>query len=162
MRSAPWRYVNRSMICGAKDNHETFSAFSYTLSPGLGIALNRRVRRWHGRFDIVDATEFEVQSPVRPFVGVHPKASPGLVDFLEAEGHIVERRADKGAYGVYLGVTDVSEERAKRAVIDQIQHSEAPLVRLWRWPEGALSCLAVTGDIDSVTLVDFFMRPFEV
>ena len=79
-----------------------------------------------------------------------------------AEGHIVERSVDRGAYGIYLESVDVSDEAGKKTVIDQIENSSAPLVRLWRWPNGARSCLVVSGDIDSITLVDFMMRPFEV
>ena len=126
------------------------------------MGVNREARESHSGYRVVDALEFEVESSLRPFIGVPPDSPEEVVSFLEAEGHIVERSLDKHSYGVYLEETDVSEESAKRAMIDRIEGSDAPLVRSWRWPNGARSCLAVTGDIDCVTLVDFIMRPFEV
>jgi hypothetical protein len=44
----------------------------------------------------------------------------------------------------------------------EVEASKGPLVRLWRWPAGARCALSVTGDVDSMTIVDFLRRPLEV
>ena len=53
-------------------------------------------------------------------------------------------------------------ESDKRALIDFIEGSDAPLVRLWRWPNGARCAMSVTGDVDAMTMLDFLRRPLEV
>ncbi len=126
-----------------------------------GARVNKSTQPWYPPYSIVDAREFEVESQVRPFIGLHPEAPQSLVDFLQGEGHVVERSSNRQAYGVYLDGSSALDEEGRRAIIDRIERSPAPLVRLWRWPEGARSCLAVTGDIDSIKLADFFLRPFE-
>ena len=48
------------------------------------------------------------------------------------------------------------------AIVREVESSAAPLVRLARWPKGAQSALAITGDIDALTLGDFLLRAWEV
>jgi len=43
-------------------------------------------------------------------------------------------------------------------LIETIEASPGPLVRYWRWPDGAKSALAVTGDMDALTLLDYAAR----
>jgi len=44
----------------------------------------------------------------------------------------------------------------------KIEQLEAPLVRFGCWPDGSCTALSVSGDIDSVTIQDFFLRVLEV
>jgi hypothetical protein len=53
-------------------------------------------------------------------------------------------------------------ETDKRPVIDAIELDPSPIVRLSRWPRGARCALSLTGDVDSMTLLDFVRRPLEV
>jgi hypothetical protein len=46
----------------------------------------------------------------------------------------------------------------KCLLLAQIEETDSPLVRLGRWPDGAQSALAVTGDIDALTLWDYGLR----
>src|SRR5439155_1296640 len=46
-------------------------------------------------------------------------------------------------------------------LLEAIDASGGPLVRLGRWPAGARSALAATGDIDAITLLDFALRSWE-
>lgn len=41
--------------------------------------------------------------------------------------------------------------------VDKTDES-TPTIWFWRWPNGARSCLSITGDVDSLTLVDFLLR----
>jgi hypothetical protein len=75
---------------------------------------------------------------------------------------------DAQDYGLYL---DLSEglgadcgQRLQRcsALVEQIEQLEAPFLRFGSWPDGNQATLSVTGDIDSVTIQDFFLRILEV
>lgn len=44
------------------------------------------------------------------------------------------------------------------SISDHVEGSGAPMVRLWRWPERAASALAVTGDLDAMSLGDYAGR----
>ena len=46
--------------------------------------------------------------------------------------------------------------------MDQTETSQSPLLSFALWPNGHQAALAVTGDIDSVTIQDFFLRLIEV
>jgi hypothetical protein len=112
---------------------------------------------WYGMDRLVEAADFAVRSPVAPVISLDVDAPAALREFLEDEGYVV---GDGGGLRVE-GFTDFAEED-KRRVLDLIEASDAPLVRIWRWPNGARSALSVTGDVDAMTLVDFFRRPLEV
>jgi hypothetical protein len=46
--------------------------------------------------------------------------------------------------------------------VQRIEELEAPLLHFACWPDGNRAALAITGDIDSVTVQDFFLRIIEV
>ena len=123
-------------------------------APDVALALNRSgMDRSLGTAN--EAVEF--CSGLRPWVGVDVRAPDDLVAFLREEGYVVERSAEKTRFAVFIGGTDWSE----RAVLTQLESSTASLVRVARWPAGVKSVVAVTGDIDSLTLGDFALRLWE-
>jgi peptidoglycan/xylan/chitin deacetylase (PgdA/CDA1 family) len=118
---------------------------------------------WSGRDWLARPRCFEVQAKVKPVVGVSRRCSPAVLAFLREEGLQVQVGDERGRYGAYVD----DEVGAAAAPPDQvrllahIEQSPGPLVRLWRWPRGARSALAVTGDIDAVTIQDFAFRQWE-
>lgn len=116
---------------------------------------------WCGRDLIAQAPAFEVGGAVKPVVGVPPSATRALLDFLREEGFAVEVSEDRERFGAYIELP--SDGRFDEiAVLAEIESAPGPLVRLWRWPNGARCALAVTGDIDALTLQDFALRFWEV
>jgi hypothetical protein len=87
-----------------------------------------------------------------------PDAPPALAEFLEGEGFVVRNGSNAAQFGKW---TDFRAEDA-RAVLREIDESNAPMVRLWRWPHGARCAVSLTGDVDSMSLLDFIRRPMEV
>jgi hypothetical protein len=47
-------------------------------------------------------------------------------------------------------------------LVHQIEELEAPFVHFGCWPDGKRMAVSITGDIDSVTVQDFFLRILEV
>ena len=117
---------------------------------------------WAGNYQSIESRDFIVESHLRPCIGVAPNSSPKAINFIESEGFIVEISEQPEDYGIYFDDLADFGESDERPISEAIEHSTAPLVRYWRWPNGAKSALAVTGDIDSMTLIDFVLRVFEV
>lgn len=124
-------------------------------------SVNVPVDKWCNGYQSVAARDFVLESQVRPVIGVGRDSSPAAVSFLQSEGYIVERSEQPGDYGIYLNNLAQFDEAAEKPLSREIEQSNAPLLRYWRWPKQARSALSVTGDIDSMTLIDFALRIFE-
>jgi peptidoglycan/xylan/chitin deacetylase (PgdA/CDA1 family) len=112
---------------------------------------------WANGYQRLSAAVFELQSPTRPVIGVSAQSDPALPDFLRQQGYLVEVGDDPSLYSVFL-------HQPTFAALDQlatlvtVEGNAQPLVRLGRWPDGAQSALAITGDIDALTLWDYGLR----
>jgi len=114
-------------------------------------------KSWADGYQRVDAMTFTVRCPVRPFIGLSPSSSPKLAGFLRQQGYIVETVQANYNYSYYLDQAEFTAEH-ERIVLAQIDGTDRPLLRLGRWPNGAHSALAITGDIDALTLWDYGLR----
>lgn len=104
---------------------------------------------------------YVLQSVKRPVIGVDDIAPAQAVAFLENEGYIVEKGVNPADCGLFLDGLDGFRDTDEKELYRRIEDSGAPLVKWWRWPDGARSALTVTGDIDSLTLQDFALRVYE-
>jgi peptidoglycan/xylan/chitin deacetylase (PgdA/CDA1 family) len=122
-------------------------------------------RPWVGRDWLVRARSFEFQSDVKPVVGVSRRCPPAVLAFLRDEGLPVEldHQGARGRYGAYVdgeaGAAATAPDQVR--LLAHVEQSPGPLLRFWRWPRGARSALAVTGDVDAVTIQDFVFRQWE-
>jgi peptidoglycan/xylan/chitin deacetylase (PgdA/CDA1 family) len=114
---------------------------------------------WYGSDYVAQARSFEVEAAVKPVVGVSTRSPSAVLDFLREEGLPTEISEDRSQFGAYVDIADGKVNQV--AVLNEIELSTGPLVRLGRWPAAARSALAVTGDLDSITLQDFFLRLWE-
>ena len=94
-----------------------------------------------------------------PVVGISRRSPPAVARFLAEEGLPFEISDDRRVYGAYVDVASTTWREAE--LLEAIDASGGPLVRLARWPAGARSALAATGDIDAITLLDFALRSWE-
>jgi hypothetical protein len=123
---------------------------------GRGIGLEGPEKETDG-FVALSGSEAVLTIPVRPLVGVHPSSSQDLVTFLREEGFAVIITDDTEDVAVKLERTDFSVDQGQD-VLDELLDSGAPLIRLARWPDGAQSALAISGDVDAFTLWDYLSR----
>ncbi len=78
------------------------------------------------------------------------------------------QEASHNMYTLYLdlaeGLGTTREEQLQRrsALVRQIEDIDTPFLRFGCWPDGRQAALAISGDIDSVTVQDFFLRILEV
>ena len=122
-----------------------------------GVELDAPTLPWADGYQRVLATTFTVHAPLRPWIGLSPTTSPELSSFVWQQGYIVEISEQGHRYAYYLDQTDFTAED-QRSLLAQIEETGRPLVRLGRWPNGARSTLAITGDIDALTLWDYGLR----
>jgi peptidoglycan/xylan/chitin deacetylase (PgdA/CDA1 family) len=116
---------------------------------------------WSSGYQYTSARDFTVESHKYPVIGVAPDSSPKAITFLKHEGFVVEQSNQPDDYVIYLDDLADFRETNEKPLSEMIESSSAPLLRYWRWPNYARSALAITGDIDSITLIDFVYRLFE-
>lgn len=113
---------------------------------------------WYNGYKTVDARNFVCSSDYSPSIGLSPSVSTEFKEFLRVEGFHVVASTRKSEFKIYF---DSDPKKDKLSVLRQIDASEAPIVRLWRWPFKSRCALCITGDIDAMTIGDFIRRPFE-
>lgn len=125
---------------------------------------------WFGDDSRVEATHFIARSDTCPCIGLSQQTSQDVADFLQAQGYTYVRTCQSEAsnYALYLdlpqGLGTTRGERMRRCseLVERIEQLDKPLLHFGCWPDGNRAALSVTGDIDSVTIQDFFLRVLEV
>jgi peptidoglycan/xylan/chitin deacetylase (PgdA/CDA1 family) len=97
-----------------------------------------------------------VDSDMRPLIGVDPSAPESLKLFIRDQGYFFEISEDRGLYPVYL---DALTHRA--TALDLVNNCGHPLICDSLWPSPYRAAMAITGDIDCLTLGDFLRRFLE-
>ena len=101
---------------------------------------------------------WEIESPVRPMIGLHPNSSHWVGDFLKREGFVFEISDCPEAYSLFLNLSKLRDRKTEIEVWKKIDRVKQVLIRVWRWPGGARYALSVTGDVDAVDLIDYWGR----
>ncbi|MFL5702370.1 MAG: hypothetical protein ACJ8AG_06010, partial [Ktedonobacteraceae bacterium] len=105
-----------------------------------------------------------------PCIALSQQTPEDVVDFLHEQGYPCLRssREDAHKYALYLdmpeGLGAIREEQIQQRsmLVQRIEQLEAPFLHFGCWPDGNRAALAISGDIDSVTIQDFFLRIIEV
>lgn len=121
------------------------------------VDIDAPVQAWADGYHEVKATRFALRSPIRPWIGVSPSTPGELSIFLRQQGYIVETSGDPERYTFFIDQQKFDAGR-ERIVIDHIEKSNCPLIKLGYWPDSAKSALSITGDIDALTLWDYGLR----
>jgi hypothetical protein len=123
-----------------------------------GLALNGLKSEWDGNYIRLKAETLDIPSFPRPFVGLSSDVHEKTSRFLREQGYILDEGQTAPSCGIYLDSTRLSMLANETQLIDFIDSCGGPLVRFGRWPDGAKSALAVTGDLDALSLADYFSR----
>jgi peptidoglycan/xylan/chitin deacetylase (PgdA/CDA1 family) len=128
------------------------------------------VTRWTGSIARLHTSSCLVRADGCPCIALSPQTPEEVAEFLREQGYPALRSSAEDAdhYALYvdlprgLGTTRTEQLEQRSALVRQIEQSQAPLVYFGCWPDGCRAALAITGDIDSVTVQDFFLRVLEV
>lgn len=162
--------LSMSLQAADRWNIEVIGASSATL---LGRRLSvegQRTSPWYGADKRIQAGSFIVRAARCPCIAISPQTPQHVADFLLEQGYPTVQCTPEEAhtYAWYLdlpkGLGATREERILRctALLEQIEQQDVPLLHFGCWPNGSRAAFAVTGDIDSVTIQDFFLRVLEV
>jgi hypothetical protein len=122
-------------------------------TPGLGPV-------WHGMYRELKTKELHVPAASRPFVGLPEDAPKGVASFLREQGYILDTGETAPRCGTYIDAATLARLASEVELVRYIEASTGPLVRYWRWPDGAKSAMCITGDLDALTLLDYAYRLF--
>lgn len=112
---------------------------------------------WGDGYVRIPRRAFAARADRLPLVGVHP-ASPGsMVSFLRQQGYLVELSETPERYPCFLERRSFSRPD-ELPLLTELEAGTFPLVRLGRWPDGARSAVALTGDVDALTVWDYGLR----
>jgi len=118
------------------------------------------VEGWDGAYYQLRTRALHVPAEPRPFVGLPVNAPKRIVSFLREQGYILDTGETAARCGTYIDAATLAGLTSEVELINYIEASAGPLVRYWRWPNGAKSAMCVTGDLDALTLLDYASRLF--
>lgn len=115
--------------------------------------------QWHRGYSRVSGPTTTVESSRRPVIGL-PQRAPGWAQETLAQAGFVSERVDvPGACALYVDSDGAFQSH--RALLTAIEGSDAPVVRLGLWPDGAACALCVTARLSSGGFWDGMLRRFK-
>lgn len=102
---------------------------------------------------------FVVEAPLRPVIGVSQDCGPETLLCLKKEGFPVESCADPHMVASVLNGCH-PRDLSHRGLLDVVGQANGPVLRFWRWPGRYRSALAISVDVDAITLFDFVRRVY--
>lgn len=123
-----------------------------------GFEFDGSRRAWDKSYQRLLTQTLDVPAYPRPFVGLTSRAPRETVAFLLAQGYILDLGQTARDCGMYLDEARLASLASETRLIDFIETGASPLVRYWRWPNGAKSAMSITGDLDALSLSDYLSR----
>jgi hypothetical protein len=123
-----------------------------------GFDLRDSGSAWYGPYQRLHAKTLEMPASPRPLLGLSAKVSRKVLSFLMEQGYILDTTETASGCGIYLDEAILAGLNSETALINYIEACSGPLVRYWRWPNGAKSALSITGDLDALSLLDYLSR----
>jgi len=112
-------------------------------------------------YSVIEDREFYIESEnLKPCIGVHPRCSKMIREFLTDEGFCYEVSDKNSEYSLFFDECETFARKDEMDLLSRIAENPNPIVRYWRWPAGMKSAFVTTHDLDSVTITDFLLRLF--
>jgi hypothetical protein len=107
---------------------------------------------------LAEGDSIEVACQRSPLLGITSRSSPALRSFLAGEGLLFAESDRADEHALQLDWPDSMAVELEFKLLAHVQCASAPVVRLARWPNGCAAALAISIELDSITLRDFLGR----
>lgn len=101
--------------------------------------------------------EISLPDPL-PGIALAPDVAEADAEFLKDLGYLTWRTSNPSFYALHLNQHALERFGNRRELSDWILTCPAPLLRVGAWPDGKKAALAVTGDLDALSLIDYSAR----
>ncbi len=113
---------------------------------------------WIRNYKSLSGNSYILPSNVRPFIGVDKNVPQKLIDSLINQGYIIDQSDLGRNCSIYLDHKSLENYSFEADLVDMIEISSSPLIRLWPWPAKYQSALCITGDLDALSIKDYLNR----
>jgi peptidoglycan/xylan/chitin deacetylase (PgdA/CDA1 family) len=118
----------------------------------------------------IEDHQFTIRASQAPCLALSPQTPQSVEDFLHEQGYpfVRSQPEDADRYALYLDLADGLGTTRKELVqrrselVQRIECLDAPFIQFACWPNDYQAALTISGDIDSITIQDFFLRILEV
>lgn len=149
-----------NIVSGSKKLKLTFDCSPRATILAKGLDLRGSELIWDGMYSKLQSNTLEVPANPRPFIGLSDDIPERIVSFLQEQGYILDTGETAKFCGLILDNDKINILRNNAELVNYIESLHVPLVRYWRWPNGAKSALSLTGDLDALSLMDYASRLF--
>jgi hypothetical protein len=125
-----------------------------------GLNAYHSEQAWNGAYRQVRTRALHVPAEPRPFVGLSEHVPERMVSLLREQGYILDTGDTAKTCATYIDAATLARISSTVELVNHIESSSGPLVRYWRWPDGAKSAMCVSGDLDALTILDYAARLF--
>lgn len=130
----------------------------YEVTPHCSDRASLVLQHPGGKVEFLKLAEnrtFSVHSEFRPVIAVSSGFCNEELHCFINEGFVVEHDADPSQCAFALDGTCAKDIRQ---LLGAVKKARGPLLRFWRWPDRFRSAMAVSADVDAITLWDFVRR----
>jgi peptidoglycan/xylan/chitin deacetylase (PgdA/CDA1 family) len=113
---------------------------------------------WSGNYHCLTALKYQISAFPRPFVGIDGSVPIDLIGKLSNQGYLLDLTDTAKSCSIFLDINTLRGLSTEAQVIDLIENSPGPLIRMWPWPNGYRSVLCISGDLDALSLMDYLNR----
>ncbi len=114
-------------------------------------------RPWDGSWQLLEAREVALDGSVRPLLGARG-VGDDTVAFLREQGYLLDTGEHAPDCSVVLDGETVRKLGDRPRLLEHIERSPGPLVKLSRWPDGLKGAICFAGDLDALSLWDYAQR----
>ena len=125
-----------------------------------GLDLGEPHSSWDGTYQWIKQQTLLIPRGIRPLLGVEPTIPEDIYSFLKNQGYILDTSPAGPECTIFLKNGMLNRFNNQVELVNLIEQMRVPLVKFGRWPNGAKSALSITGDLDSLSLMDYAERLF--
>jgi hypothetical protein len=123
-----------------------------------GLASLGSQSSWDGSYFQLKDRVIRLPVGIRPLIGLEQDVPLQTASFLKQQGYLVDTSNSAVRCSIYFDHASIIRLGNDMELVKAIESSNSPLLRYWRWPDGAKCAFTITGDLDAITLFDYASR----